>query len=174
MSSESAEKSVKIVSLVVMLVLALVVYQMLGLKEEQQKMLIENARLAGIVEGQGKTLSDQQAKLAETLDRVDKTEKSVSDVGVIVNAQQEKITEHDKAIENTKKELGSVKRQIKDIKENPVIDVVVAATSEDAKKEAFDKWAKHHPDWKSRRSCMKAQMAQNQSISLTDAYNACG
>ena len=60
MSSESAEKSVKIVSLVVMLVLALVVYQMLGLKEEQQKMLIENARLAGIVEGQGKTLSDQQ------------------------------------------------------------------------------------------------------------------
>lgn len=150
-----------------------IAYQVLSLKDEQQKLAIENARLAGMTEAHSKTLATHEAQMQETSKRVAATETAVAEVSTTVEAQGQQIAANTQQIEQNTKDLKSVRRQVKDLKDTPATNVVVAATDDAAKQEAFDNWAKHHPDWKRRRSCMRSKMNENSQISLTDAYNAC-
>jgi septal ring factor EnvC (AmiA/AmiB activator) len=167
-------RPVLIAGVVISLILAGVIHQIFSLKAEQQALALENARLSGMTEAHGQTLAAHESRIEATSQQVTETEKRVEEVSKTVASQGEQIAAQGEQIDQHSKDLKSVRRQVKAIQETPTSTVVVAATDEAAKKQAFDNWTKSHPEWKSRRSCMKAQMTKNPGVSLTDAYNACG
>ena len=162
-----SENKIRIVSYLVTTVsFVCIIYKLYSLDRDQENLRIENARLSGIAEAHSATLVDHKSRLDESEDRIKKSEESII-------KQDEKISEHDEKLVKHEKDIKSVKRKVQQIVETPPANVVIAATDDQARKKAFDNWAVHHPDWKARRSCMKHKMTENNSISLTDAYNSC-
>jgi hypothetical protein len=156
------------------LILLGIIYQVMSLKDQQQQLALENARLAGMTEAHSKTLASHETRMNETSKRVEAAETRVTEVAATVEQQGIQIAANTQQIEQQGKDISAVRRQVRTLQDSPSTNVVVAATDDAAKQEAFNNWAANHPDWKKRRSCMRDQMNRNPSISLTDAYNACG
>ncbi len=122
-------------------------------------------------------LLTQSSKLDMTIDTVvankselDKTAERLKGIQSEVDATSDGLQSLSKKVTQQGSQISQIK---KGIEAGPEQTVVIAATDDQAKKAAFDRWTKQNPDWKEYRSCIRMNMGSNPGLSLNEAYKTC-
>lgn len=155
-------------------ILILIFWQIFVVRDQQRQLEIEQARLDGLTRAHSDMIKSHETKIINSENRILVTETQITEINQIAATHTEQILISQGRMDEMEKDIKATKAQIRHLRDNPATTVVVAATDEAAKQEAFNNWAANHPDWKARRSCMRSKMNDNSNISLNEAYNACG
>jgi len=122
-------------------------------------------------------LLTQSSKLDMTIDTVvankselDKTAERLRGVQSEVDATSDNLQSLSKKVTQQGSQISQIK---KGIEAGPQQTVVIAATDDQAKKAAFDRWTQQNPDWKEYRGCIRMNMGSNPGLSLNEAYRTC-
>ena len=157
-------------------------FQIFDLKERQQALAVENARLSGISQTHEKILSKHETKIEETRGRISTAEKALSHVEADVQDHEDKLLQVSKTVEAQGRDVKYLKRKVKYLEESPVgsvsydVSEVTVQTAEEAERQkhtAFANWTQNHPGWEERSLCMKKLIARNPELGLTEAFNNC-
>ena len=158
------------------------IFQIFDLKERQQALAVENARLSGISQTHEKILSKHETRIEETHGRISTAEEALSRVGADVQDHEEQLLQVSKTVEAQGRDVRYLKRKVTHLEDSPVgsvsynvseVTVQTAEEEERHKHTAFANWTQNHPGWEERSLCMKKLIARNPELGLTDAFNDC-
>ena len=122
-------------------------------------------------------LLTQNSKIDMTIDTVVANKEELNRTAQRLGGVESGLESASKNIQSVSKKVAAQASQIskiqKGIEAGPQQTVVIAATDDQAKKAAFDRWTQQNPDWKEYRGCIRNAMGSNPSVSLNDAYKNC-
>ena len=116
-------------------------FQIFDLKERQQALAVENARLSGISQTHEKILSKHETKIEETRGRISTAEKALSHVEADVQDHEDKLLQVSKTVEAQGRDVKYLKFKVKYLEESPVgsvsydVSEVTVQTAEEAERQ---------------------------------------